>query len=114
MGMYHTTYVVYGVRVPEDRYSAHVWEESDRLGEVIEALGSRADGVEYLSAGDYDDDRLFLCWGRAKRVDLGDFMKLDVQLVYAAQWDEAIALTADAAGYGELGHPTWLVVSDVH
>ena len=76
MGMWHSTYFFYGVHVPGDQYDGHAWTECERLDKVIAGLGAAAGPVGHISAGNGDQDELFLSVvpdGENAEVELGSF-----------------------------------------
>ena len=123
MGMSHSTYLVYGVPVPEDRFymRAHADVESGWLHAVIQHTpGLDSERLGHLTAGDYDQNHLFLTYdlpcreGKGVEVELGSYMVLGVSS-FSADAHTAnvqLRLLAEAAQYGELGEPGWIVVPD--
>lgn len=117
-----TAYHFYGVHIPDDLIvgGAAVWEEAERLDEVIkdQGLGSRHGSVSvgHLSAGAYDRNELFLCMslkGLSGEVRIGE-QRRAVQLPDTRNWDLALRLVAESAGYdwAKLLPPCWMVVVD--
>ncbi|MFI8351250.1 hypothetical protein [Streptomyces sp. NPDC085596] len=102
MGMYHSTYFAYGVRIP-DTDPEHI--EETELGE----------GVGYLLAGDYDRDMTFLTT-QCKEVDLGEFQHVTPQTAddeQRAAWDQALRTAAARLGVEPQSEPGWFVVPDL-
>ncbi|ATN93746.1 hypothetical protein SEA_ABT2GRADUATEX2_6 [Streptomyces phage Abt2graduatex2] len=116
MGFDHSTYHGFGVHVPRDRYqTGHIQSECEWLDAVIKHTKGLPPGLlGHLSAGDYDRDELFLIASTRNEtleVALGTFAVLaEVDVTGRA---DALKLLAEAAGYGELAEPGWLVIPDV-
>uniref|UniRef100_A0AAU7GYH8 YCII-related domain-containing protein n=1 Tax=Streptomyces phage Geonosis TaxID=3158856 RepID=A0AAU7GYH8_9CAUD len=115
MGFSHSTYLAFGVHVPQDQFQTDEFaQETAWLDTVInQTEGLDSSRLGYLSAGDYDRDELFLTAsepGERLEVELGSFMVLaEVDTEGRA---EAIKALAEAAGYTGLSEPGWLVVPD--
>lgn len=115
MGFSHSTYYGFGVHVPQDQYrTGHIQPECEWLDAVInhtEGLDGQLLG--HLSAGEYDQDELFLIAsgpGEYVEVTLGTFMVLaEVDVTGRAG---AVKALAEAAGYSGLAEPGWLVIPD--
>lgn len=119
MGMYQSTYHAFGVHVPRYLYEpGGPWTETERLDELIAELGLGDTGLGHLTAGNYDRDELFLVVvrdGEDCEVKLGSFA-IRRPKPFTHNQDPRpglIARLAEAAGYGDLGEPGWLVIPDV-
>ena len=119
MGFSHSTYFFYGVHVPRERYvtdSQH--RETELLGAAIKSLNDPTKALGYITAGDYDQDELFLVTvpdGRDCEVDLGTFTvthpHTDAGLI--PEWDRLLANLIGVVGYEGLAEPGWIVVPDL-
>lgn len=127
MGFDHSTSVAYGVHVPEDKWQDGTWAagEGEFLDRVISGAGLKGTDVGWVDAGDYDRDMLFVvCSPPYDRddelthtsVELGTFRHYPASWFEGeqrARWDELIKQVCEAAGYGDLGEPGWIVCPDV-
>ncbi|MFF4751809.1 hypothetical protein [Streptomyces sp. NPDC001270] len=117
MGMYYSTYFAYGVHIPLPN-DVHTWAENDRIDEKLRTLKEQCPDVGYLSAGNYDADRLFLTT-QCDEVDLGTYKHVTPETVTAeqlAEWNRQLAVAVDALGYGtlpDLAGPGWICVPDL-
>lgn len=112
MGMYYSTYFAFGVQVARNAYDSDLmrrFDDIDDIGQVVRHLG-----VNYLLAGDYDNDRLFLTthcesvdWGEVKRVDPFSLGHQE------GEWREKLFQAADLLGISLDEEPAWFVVPDV-
>lgn len=115
MGMDHSTYFAYGVHIPISEYA---WEETERLDKELTPLADQCPDVGYLTAGDYDADRLFLVT-KSDEVKLGTFEHVTPNTVtpeQIADWNRQLATAVHALGYADLPDldaPGWLCVPDV-
>ncbi|WP_405794076.1 hypothetical protein [Streptomyces sp. NBC_01506] len=112
MGMYHSTYFAYGIHVVTDQ---HGWQASEHAETELPKVKDRCPNVGYLTAGNYDEDMLFLVT-ESTEVDLGKFEHVTPARVSAEQqadWDRQLAEAARALGYGEFSSAGWLVVPDL-
>ena len=116
MGFSHSTYHFYGVHVPEEKYQTeHQFREIDWLDAVIRHTPG-LDGIRlgHITAGDYDADELFLCAvpeNADVEVALGTWAVATPES-HRPEWDDQLKLLAEAAGYGDIGAPGWIVVRD--
>jgi len=118
MAVYHSAYFGYGVHVPADRYmTQYQTDETDLLDRIIHEADTKGI-VGHLLAGNYDRDELFLLCsdpGEHVEVALGNWRHVprstgrDPKLT---EWDALLAKVIEAAGYGDLGEPGWIVVPD--
>jgi hypothetical protein len=102
MGMYHSAYFAYGIRIPD--------VEPDQLEEA-----DLPEGVGYLLAGSYDRDMTFLTTA-CKEADLGEFVQVTPQTVteeQRAEWDQALRIAAVRVGVKAESEPGWFVVPDM-
>lgn len=119
MGSYHSAYHFYGMHVPDEQWTeSHAYGEGERLGEIIKrlGLGSASVGVGWLAAGDYDRDMLFLCIdvkGLSAEVRLGEYRLSPSQIPDTFNWNTALRMVADEAGYEGLLQPGWVTVPDL-
>lgn len=127
MGFHHSTSVAYGVHVPGDKWRAGTWAavEGEFLDGVIYETGLKGTGVGWMDAGDYDRDMLFVVCGPEYNsndplthieVKLGTFRSYPASWFEGEQrreWDALIRDVCEAAGYGDLGEPGWIVCPDV-
>ena len=113
MGMYHSTYFAYGLRIP---IGAHPWTETDRLDAELAKLKDRCPDVGHLTAGDYDRDMLFLVT-ESDEIALGKYGRATVATAeQRADWDRQLANAVHHLGYGQLPDleaPGWLCIPDV-
>lgn len=116
MGMYHSTYFAYGIHVPliEGRLP---WEESEHCEAALAQHKDQLPHVRFLTAGDYDADRLFLTT-QCKTVEYGEWMHVtreshDPALI--AEWDRQLTAAVDALGYSDrwVSAPGWLCIPDL-
>lgn len=116
MGMYHSTYFAYGVNVPllPGRLP---WEESEHCETGLHQHKDQLPDVRFLTAGDYDDDRLFLTT-QCKTVEYGEWMHVTPESHAAEQiadWNRQLAAAVEALGYGDraVSAPGWLCIPDL-
>lgn len=117
----HSTYFFYGVHVPKDRWTT-AWASSEggRLDKIIASLPVPSSvSLGHAGAGRYDRDMLFLVADRSDAetgitVELGQFRVVQTHTSARdrVDWDEWLRKLAEAAGYGELDEPGWIVVPD--
>lgn len=103
MGMYHSAYFAYGVRIPD---GADIEELED---------GLRGGSVGYLTAGNYDRDMAFLVT-ECSSVDLGEFKSVFPESFLRAErdgWDAALRKAAEQLGVTPLTEPAWFFVPDL-
>lgn len=103
MGMYHSTYFAYGVRIPD---GTDIEELEDRL---------HGGGVGYLTAGAFDRDMTFLTT-ECSSVDLGSFESVFPESFTRAEregWDAALRKAAEQIGVTPMTEPAWFVVPDM-
>lgn len=101
MGMYHSAYFAYGVRIPDI--------DPDRIEDA-----DLPTGVGYLLAGSYDRDMTFLTT-QCKEVDLGQFANVTPNTAtdeQRAAWDQALRTSAAELGVDLKSEPGWLVIPD--
>lgn len=123
MSIDHSAYLVYGVPVPEDRY--HVGTFADTESGWVDAVIKHTPGLDserlgHLTAGDYDENHLFLTYdlpgweGKSAEVELGSYVVLGIGSFSpdAHLANEQLRLLAEAAQYGVLDEPGWIVVPD--
>jgi len=104
MGMWTTAWLAYGATV-----------QTDRDGEDFDTVLKQHDGVSHLSAGGFDNDRLYFVT-YAEDADLGTPATLPADALDPAQcphWDAQICLAAEACGVELDGEPGWLLIADV-
>lgn len=113
MGMYHSTYFAYGLRIPTD---AHPWEEVERIDAELAKAKDRCPDVGHLTVGDYDADMLFLVTESA-RVDLGEYGRASLATPeQIANWGHQLAFAIHHLGYHRLPGlemPDWLCIPDL-
>jgi hypothetical protein len=103
MGMYHSTYFAYGVRIPEG-------SDPDQMDDQL-----RGSGVGHLLAGSYDRDMWFLTT-ECSSVDLGSFESVFPESFTRAEregWDAALRKAAERIGVTPMTEPAWFVVPDM-
>lgn len=119
MGMQTSVYHFYGVNVPKDQWTTdHAWSEGDMLDEVLRATRDIAPDVGRLSAGDYDNDMLFLCIRQPGvhdgiEIEIGEFRVVTHANVSDPGWNAQLLTVASAMGYRGLGVCGWIVCPDV-
>lgn len=128
MGFSHGTYVAYGVHVPQDKWhkdSGYAGAEGERIDGVIREVGLNGTDVGHMSAGSYDRDQLFLVCSPPYvhdkpethvEIELGSFRVYRASWFSTSRcltWNGYLKKVADAAGYGDLGEPGWIVVPDM-
>lgn len=102
MGMYHSAYFAYGIRVPD--------VDPERLEDA-----DYPEGVGYLMAGSYDRDMTFLTT-KCDSADLGKFAQVKPEEFPAEQrasWDEALRTAATRLGVEPQTEPGWFLVPDM-
>lgn len=112
MGMYHSTYFAYGIRVITDE---HGWQAAEHAETELPKVKGRCPDVGVLTAGDYDRDMFFLVT-ESTEVRLGNFEHVTPGRASAEQqatWDQQLAEAARALGYDEVTAPGWIVVPDL-
>ncbi|MBL1100109.1 hypothetical protein [Streptomyces coffeae] len=112
MGMYHSTYFAYGIRIPDD---GPAWKLADRIDAELAKVKDQCPDVGHLQAGDYDRDMTFLVTQSAA-VDLGAFKTVTPQTATGEQyvaWGEQLRAAAVSLGVDEIPEPGWLVVPDL-
>jgi hypothetical protein len=114
-----SAYHFYGVHVPSEQWAKgyYAWSEGERLDPIIKdlGLGDGSVSVGYLCAGDYDRNMLFLCvdiQGLGFEVRLGEY-RVSPQLPAEVNWNMALRMVADTAGYTGLADPAWITVPDL-
>ena len=103
MGMYHSAYFAYGVRIPDDT------DPEELEGKL------RGGSVGYLLAGHYDRDMSFLTT-ECKSVDLGSFEVVEPGSFSGEDfvaWDAALRDAAERLGVTPLTEPAFFVVPDM-
>lgn len=122
MGFSYGSYVAYGVHVPYEQFTGrHVWAESDRVQEVLNDNRDVLPDVRYLTAGQYDDDFLFLTINtdgdEDSEVELGQFRRLNptVDPMKMDDWNAQLKRAIQALDYNPsaFDEPSWLVVPDM-
>lgn len=116
MGMYHSTYFAYGVHVPlsEGKYA---WAESEHIEAELPKHKDRCPDVGYLTAGNYDEDALFITT-QCDEVELGEWKHVTPETVTPEQiaaWNYQLAYAVQALGYigRDVSAPGWLCVPDL-
>lgn len=116
MGMYHTTYFAYGIHVPliEGRYA---WAEAEHCDITLLQHKEQFPDVRYLTAGDYDEDCLFITT-QCRAVEYGEWVHVTPQThtgVQLAEWNRQLCAAVEALGYGDrdVSAPGWLCVADL-
>ncbi|MGW4388228.1 hypothetical protein [Streptomyces sp. NPDC004685] len=113
MGMYHSAYFAYGLRIPIE---GHAWEEAERLDPELQKLKERCPDVGYLTAGDYDRDMVFLT-AQCTEVELGEYGRASLATrEQCAAWDAQLANAVHDLGYADrpgLEAPGWICVPDL-
>lgn len=113
MDYHHFTYFAYGLRIPTD---TPAWQETGHIDQELATIKDRCPDVEYLSAGAYDDDMVFLVTA-SDEIELGSYGRAN--LTTAAQyatWDAQLAIAVDHLGYShspDLEAPGWLCIPDL-
>jgi hypothetical protein len=115
MGYYYSTYVAFGSLVEEDTCKAmDLHERLEYLGDLNPIL-NRYDGVGFLLAGNYDNDKLFLttecisvALGRTIRLDFSTFPEEDLE-----EWSRTLKQASEALGIPLLHEPCWFVIPDL-
>jgi hypothetical protein len=110
--MFHSTYFAYGVNVST---TEPAWAEAERLDKALTPLADRCPDVGYLTAGDYDRDRVFLTT-QCDEVDLGDYKHVTPETVtpeQLADWDRQLAVAVAELGYADSTPAGWLCVPDL-
>jgi hypothetical protein len=105
MGMFHSAYLAYGVRIPDT-------SEDD-----LDAALRGTQGVSHLHAGGYDRDATYLvaddtCTNAA----LGKPQRIEPAAVDPAQceaWNTQLAAAMKAVGFTPTVPPAWLLIADV-
>ncbi|MFI9200207.1 hypothetical protein [Streptomyces sp. NPDC053048] len=109
MGMYRSTYVAYGFRIPD---TGSPCEMADRLDAQL--TDPCFPDVGHIQAGDYDQDMTFLVT-ECTEVELGEF-KATICRTTAEQcaiWNDQLVKAAEAIGLDEIPDPGWLVIPDL-
>lgn len=116
MGFSRSTYFGYGVHVQlvEGR---HAWAEAEHCEEQIPQHKAQIPDVGHLTAGDYDNDQLFLMTECAE-VEYGEWQHVTPQSHTAEQlaaWDRQLSDAVDLLGYGNraVSAPGWLCIPDL-
>lgn len=114
MGMYHSTYVGYGVRID------HLMEDdsyplSERLEEQLKGTA-----CSYLLAGDYDQDMAFLVIQDdgldSSEVELGTYQTFSPEAFHSPQyeaWNAQLTQALTVIGITPDADPAWIVVPDL-
>jgi hypothetical protein len=111
MGMSHSTYFAYGVRIGTDEYG---WQSSEHAETELPKVKDSCPDVGHLSAGDYDQDMFFLVT-ECTEIKLGEFEHVTPTRVSAEQqagWDRQLTEAAKALGYSDVSAPGWFAVPD--
>lgn len=117
MGFQTSAYHFYGVHVPKDQWS-HAWasHEAELLDRVIAVVKDLAPDVRSITAGDYDDDMLFLSIirpGVSAVIRLGEFRAVTWSAEGDPSWDEQLHVVVRDMGYARVSPPGWITVPDV-
>lgn len=117
MGMYTSAYHFYGVHVPKDQWSQD-WAaaEGELIDTALQAVSDLAPDVRYITAGNYDQDMLFLAIhqpGIPTEVPVGEFVKITERNVRNLGWDAQLWAVIQAMGYKDIDVPGWIFVPDV-
>lgn len=105
MRIYCSAYLAYGIQIP------------DTDGDTLEAaLKELANGVSYLHAGRFNEQRTYLtaeCHG----VEAGGYLVTVSTTVTDrpehAAWDTRLKAAAEALGHTDTAAPAWLMIPDL-
>ncbi|MFB6805426.1 hypothetical protein [Streptomyces sp. NPDC056387] len=104
MRLYSTAYLAYGIQIPDT--------DIDRLEEVLQGI----DGVGYLTAGRFGDERTYLtteCYS----ADAGEYRAFAPETLERrpeqAAWDASLKAAAEALGRTEAVMPRWFITADL-
>ena len=112
MGMYYSTYFAFGVQVARYAYDSDLMHRLEDVEDIDKVVGHL--GVNYLLAGDYDRDRLFLTT-YCKSVDWGEVAKVDPFSLghQETEWKAKLLQAAELLEIELDDEPSWFVVPDV-
>ncbi|MFG2412322.1 hypothetical protein [Streptomyces goshikiensis] len=104
MRLYSTAYLAYGIQIPDT--------DSDTVEEALRTI----DGVGYLTAGRFGDDRTYLtteCYS----TDAGEYRIFAPETLASrpeqAAWDAALKAAAEALGHTDAVSPRWFITADL-
>jgi hypothetical protein len=106
MGMHHSTYFAYGIRVPDT--------DPETLDAALKGQPDNA-RVGYCHGGDYDADMTFLVT-EFHRVNAGDFKVItpeSFQRYEIPAWNAALHAIAVKLGHADHPAPGWLLIPDL-
>lgn len=111
MGYTKSTYFAFGAKIAEDAFSVDR-EEFEHGGLWYPTFVSY--DVCHLSAGNYDEDKLFLTT-YCKEVYLGEYFRVDpFSLGYQERdWKHNLQMVADEIGMELLEEPAWFCIPDL-
>lgn len=115
MGYYQSAYAFYGIHIPSDQWTeGYAGAEGEKIDSILRALGNKVKYVGHLSAGQYDNDRLFLVASHkdeSLEVELGEYRRFTADV--HEHWALELVCVAQAMGYTDLEEPSWIVVPDL-
>lgn len=117
MGYSTSARYFYGVHIPTHEWTDR-WAdaEGERLDPVIHAVADLAPDVMHLTAGEYDQDMLFLVIHRPgflTEVPIGEFVKIVSEKSRDLGWDAQLTAVVQAMGYKDVDSPGWIFLPDV-
>ena len=105
MRLYSTAYLAYGIQIP------------DADNDVVEAaLRDLANGVSYLQAGRFEEQRTYLTT-ECHRVNAGEYRIFAPDALADRSerpaWDTALRAAAEALGFPGTPVPRWFLTADL-
>lgn len=104
MRFYSTAYLAYGIQIPDTQL--------DRLEEVLQGH----DGIGYLNAGRFGNDRIYLTT-ECHSTDAGEYLAIAPETLALGPgrttWDTALRAAAEALGHTDTPAPSWFLTADL-
>jgi hypothetical protein len=105
MRLYSTAYLAYGLQIPDT--------DTEAVEAALQALDN---GVHYLTAGRFDEQRTYLTT-ECHNAEAGQYLGLAPETLNErperAGWDQALIVAAAALGHTDTPAPGWLLTADV-
>jgi hypothetical protein len=111
MGMHHSTYWGFGSKISEDPYKVYI--EDFESGGLFHSTLTTYD-VDWLLAGDYDDNKLFLTT-YMESLEPGQYRRVNPFTLRQGEsgWKHNLRMVADEIGMPLLEEPAWFCIPDL-
>ncbi|MFJ3170609.1 hypothetical protein ACIPJK_07465 [Streptomyces roseus] len=108
MRFYSTAYLAYGIQIPDT--------DNHDIYKVENTLQTLNNGVGYLTAGRFGNDRVYLTT-ECHSADAGEYLALVPEILAnrpeLATWDAALKAAAEALGHTDTPAPHWFLTADL-